>query len=200
MVTGLAADALGADDYLLLSKLTARRAIAPERLKALLTRADPAFAAVAAASIFNGQHDRQDWDPGELEPAWLSALGALRPARIPGCPGHDMAELFKYLAARYPDTLTHIITRTLDEDRARPRLMKPAARMLGRDPANCPTRPSCSYGVTSSTSPSSGGCFGHSWSDPTRNGSRNCSMRERSRRTKCWPATTARSRMRQSRD
>jgi hypothetical protein len=26
-----------------------------------------------------------------------------------------MAELFKYLAARYPDTLTDIITRTLDE-------------------------------------------------------------------------------------
>lgn len=26
-----------------------------------------------------------------------------------------MAELFKYLAARYPDTLTRIITRTLDE-------------------------------------------------------------------------------------
>ena len=68
IVTGLAADALGTDDYLLLSKLTARRAIAPERLKALLTRADPAFTAIAAASIFNGQHDRQDWDPGELEP------------------------------------------------------------------------------------------------------------------------------------
>jgi len=115
MVTGLAADALGTDDYLLLSKLTARGAIAPERLKALLTRADPAFAAVAAASIFNGQHDRQDWDPGKLEPAWLGALGALRPARIPGCPGHDMAELFKYLAARYPETLTRVIIRTLDE-------------------------------------------------------------------------------------
>lgn len=114
-VTGLAADALGTDDYLLLSKLTARRVIKPGRLDALLTRADPAFTAVTAASIFNGQHDRSGWDPGELEPAWLSALDGLRPARIPGCQGHDMAELFKYLAARYPDTLTRIITRTLDE-------------------------------------------------------------------------------------
>lgn len=59
---GLAADALGADDYLLLSKLTARRVIAPERLKALLTRPDPEFAGMAAAAIFNGQHDRQNWD------------------------------------------------------------------------------------------------------------------------------------------
>ena len=114
-VAGLAANALGTDDYLLLSKLTARHVIAPERLKALLIRPDPAFTGVAAAAIFNGQHDRQNWNPGELEPEWLSALCALHPARIPNCPGHDMAELFKYLAARYPDTLTQIITRTLDE-------------------------------------------------------------------------------------
>jgi hypothetical protein len=114
-VSKLAADALGADDYLLLSKLTARRAIAPRRLKALLNRADEAFNAVAAAAIFNGQHDCQDWDPGELERPWLSALAALRPARIPGCTGRDMAELFKYLTARYPDTLMDIIISTLDE-------------------------------------------------------------------------------------
>jgi hypothetical protein len=114
-VTGLAADALGTDDYLLLSKLIARRVVAPERLKALLTRPDPAFVGVATAAVFNGQHDRENWDPGELEPEWLSALGDLHPARIPNCSGHDMAELFKYLAARYPGTLTEIITRTLDE-------------------------------------------------------------------------------------
>ena len=114
-VTGLAADALGTDDYLLLSKLTARRAITPERLKALLTRPDPAFTGVAAAAVFNGQHDRENWDPGELAPAWLSALSDLHPARIPNCSGHDMTELFKYLAAHYPGTLTQIITRTLDE-------------------------------------------------------------------------------------
>ena len=113
--TGLAADALGTDDYLLLSDLIRRGAVAPERLKDLLSRPDPAFTAVAAASLFNGQPDGQDWDPGELEPTWLSALAALHPARITGCPGHDMAELFKYLAARHPDTLTGIITRTLDE-------------------------------------------------------------------------------------
>ena len=114
-VSGLAADVLGTDDYLLLSKLTGRRVIASERLKALLTRPDAAFTCVAAAATFNGQHDHQTWDPGELEPEWLSALSALHPARVPNCSDHDMAELFKYLAARYPDTLTQIITRTLDE-------------------------------------------------------------------------------------
>ena len=114
-VTSMAADDLGADDYPLLSKLTARNALSPERFGSLLSRPDPAFAALVAAAMFGGQVDKEGWDAGELEQAWLSALPALRPARIPGCSGHDMADLFEYLAARYPPTLTDIVTNTLDE-------------------------------------------------------------------------------------
>jgi hypothetical protein len=114
-VTSMAADDLGADDYRLLSKLTARNALSPERFGALLSRPDRSFAALVAAAMFDGQVDKEGWSPGELEQAWLSALPALRPARIPGCSGQDMAELFEYLAARHPAALTDIITNTLDE-------------------------------------------------------------------------------------
>lgn len=114
-VTGLAADALGTDDYLLLQRLIGRNSLTFERQEALLNRADPEFTAVAAVAIFTGQPGHQDWSPGELESAWLRALGILRPARIPGCPGDDMARLFGYLATHYPDALMSIITRTLDQ-------------------------------------------------------------------------------------
>jgi hypothetical protein len=113
--TELAAQALTSNDFTLLRLLMLQGRLAPRRQRALLTQADPMLRATAAIAIFSGRRFREDWDPGELEPPLLAALGSLQPSRIPGCSGEDMARLFKYLAGRYPDTLTGIITRALSE-------------------------------------------------------------------------------------
>jgi hypothetical protein len=112
-VTELAAEALTNDDYRLIQWLMLRGRLTPARQAALLTQPDSELRALAAVAIFTGRRDREAWSPGELEPMWLAALGDLQPSSVSGCPGYDMADLFKYLASHHPDTLTRIISRSL---------------------------------------------------------------------------------------
>jgi hypothetical protein len=114
-VAELAAEALTVNDYRLVQTLMLRGRLSAGRQAALLTQPGPALRATAAAAIFTGRRQREEWSPGELESAWLAALGDLRPRIVPGCPGHDMADLFKYLISHYPDTLTGIISRSLSD-------------------------------------------------------------------------------------
>lgn len=113
--TELAAAAFTINDYRLMQWLMLRGRLTAERQTALLTQPDPELRAPVAVAIFTGRRSREDWSPGELEPAWLAALDGLQPSRTPGCPGYDMADLFKYLASHYPDTLTRIISRSLSD-------------------------------------------------------------------------------------
>jgi hypothetical protein len=113
--TILAAEALTSSDYRLIQWLMLRDRLTLGRQSALLTRPDPDFRALVAVAIFTGRRHREDWNPGELESVWLGALDDLQPSRIPGCPGHDTADLFRYLASQYPDALTRIISRSLSE-------------------------------------------------------------------------------------
>jgi hypothetical protein len=111
----LAAAVLTIGDYRLVETLALRGQLSAGRQAALLADPDPELRAAIAVAIFAGQLPREDWVPGELEQAWLAALGGLRPAGISGCPGYEMADLFKYLASHYPDTLTSIISRSLSD-------------------------------------------------------------------------------------
>jgi hypothetical protein len=112
-LTELAAEALIGKDYRLMQDLMFRGRLTAARQATLLTRPDAELSAVAAVAIFYGRRHREDWSPGELEPAWLAALDGLKPSHIAGCPGDEMAGLFKYLASHYPDALTRIISRSL---------------------------------------------------------------------------------------
>ena len=109
----LAREFLNIGDYRLVEVLTLRGQISSARQTELLTHPDAEIRAVMAVATFTGHLPREDWAPGKLEQGWLAALDKLRPAAIPGCPGYEMAELFKYLASHYPDTLTSIISRSL---------------------------------------------------------------------------------------
>lgn len=112
-ITELAAEALTGNDYQLMQLLMFRGRLTAARQATLLTQPDADLSAAAAVAIFTGRRHREDWSPGELEPAWLAALDGLKPSRIAGCPGHDMAGLFKYLTSHYPAPLTGIISRSL---------------------------------------------------------------------------------------
>jgi len=114
-ITELAAEALTGNDYRLMQYLMFRGQLTTARQATLLTRPDTELIAAAAAAIFYGRRHREDWNPGDLEPAWLTALDGLKPSRVAGCPGDEMAALFKYLGGRYPDTLTRIISRSLSD-------------------------------------------------------------------------------------
>jgi hypothetical protein len=111
--TELAAEALTSNDYRLMQMLMLRDRLTAARQATLLTQPDLELRALVAVAIFTGRRRREDWSSGELEPVWLAALDGLQPSRIPGCPGHDMADLFKYLASHYPDALTRIVSRSL---------------------------------------------------------------------------------------
>jgi len=112
----LLAAVLTIGDYRLAETLVLRGQLSAGRQAALLAHPDPELRAAIAAAIFTGRlPPREDWVPGELEQAWLVALDSLRPAGISGCPGYEMADLFKYLASHYPDTLTSIISRSLSD-------------------------------------------------------------------------------------
>jgi hypothetical protein len=109
----LAAAALNINDYQLVQTLTLRGQLSAARQALLLAQPDAEVRATIAVAIFTGRRHRQDWNPGEFESEWLAALDGLQPAGIPGCPGHEMADLFTYLASHYPDTMTSIISRSL---------------------------------------------------------------------------------------
>jgi hypothetical protein len=110
---GMASGTLTIDDYRLLEWLMLRRQLSVVWQETLLASPDPELRAAAAVAIFNGGRKREGWKLGALRPAWLAALGSLQPTCIPGCPGYEMAELFKYLTGTNPDALTSIISRSL---------------------------------------------------------------------------------------
>jgi hypothetical protein len=112
---GIVIENLTANDYSLLERLSYRGAPAPERAREILERARNEARGAMALALFDRGGVEDDWDPGDLESPWLSAVLEVRGELIGGARDYELARLFQWLARQRPSVLSDLVIRTLSE-------------------------------------------------------------------------------------
>ncbi len=103
-------------DYGQLELMFLRRQISNELTRELMGRTSGVTRGMVALAFFDRGRTAEDaWPPEDLLEPWLESLLDLRPAKIASRRSWQVTELFKFVAAHHPPTLTQIVQKCILE-------------------------------------------------------------------------------------